>query len=118
MCELQSSPTRRLAKFISLLPKSALRSCGIDSARIIVPAGENSKNYATFEKVCEAIIAARLERNDLVLALGGGVVGDLAGFAASCVRRGLDLVQVPTTLLAQVTLRSAADGINSRHGKI
>ena len=68
--------------------EAALKQCGVDSTHIIVPAGENSKNYATFEKVCEAIIAARLERNDLVVALGGGVVGDLAGFAASCVRRG------------------------------
>src|SRR6478609_4429278 len=71
-------------------------------ARSVVPSGEGSKSYATFEKVCEAIIAARLERNDLIVALGGGVIGDLAGFAASSVRRGLDFVQVPTTLLAQV----------------
>src|SRR5207344_2141831 len=95
-----------------------LKQCGVDSTHIIVPAGENSKNYATFEKVCEAIIAARLERNDLVVALGGGVVGDLAGFAASVVRRGLDYVQVPTSLLAQVD--SSVGGktaIDSRHGK-
>jgi len=68
--------------------------------------------------VCEAIIAARIERNDLVIALGGGVVGDLAGFAAAVVRRGLDYVQVPTTLLAQVD--SSVGGktaINSLHGK-
>ena len=84
--------------------EAALKSSGIDSARIVVPAGENSKNYGTFEKICEAIIADRLERNDLVVALGGGVIGDLAGFVASCVRRGLDFVQVPTTLLAQVDL--------------
>src|SRR4249919_572182 len=98
--------------------EAALKQCGIDSTHIIVPAGENSKNYVTFEKVCEAMIAARLERNDLVLALGGGVVGDLAGFAASCVRRGLDFVQVPTTLLAQVDSSvGGKTGINSRHGK-
>lgn len=98
--------------------EAALKSSGIDSARIVVPAGENSKSYAIFEKVCEAIIAARLERNDLVVALGGGVIGDLAGFAASCVRRGLDFVQVPTTLLAQVDSSvGGKTGINSRHGK-
>ena len=71
-----------------------------------------------FEQVCEAIIAARIERGDLVVALGGGVIGDLAGFAASVVRRGLDYVQVPTTLLAQVD--SSVGGktaINSAHGK-
>ena len=77
-----------------------------------------SKSYATFEKVCEAIIAARIERNDLIVALGGGVIGDLAGFAAASVRRGLDFVQVPTTLLAQVDSSvGGKTGINSRHGK-
>src|SRR6476620_752599 len=98
--------------------EASLKSSGVDSARIVVPSGEGSKNYATFEKVCEPIIAARLERNDLVVALGGGVVGDLAGFAASCVRRGLDFVQVPTTLLAQVDSSiGGKTGINSRQGK-
>ena len=77
-----------------------------------------SKSFATFENVCEAIIAARIERGDLVVALGGGVIGDLAGFAAACVRRGLDFVQVPTTLLAQVDSSvGGKTGINSRHGK-
>jgi 3-dehydroquinate synthase len=98
--------------------EAALKSCGIDSARIVVTAGENSKGYPTFENVCEAIIAARVERNDLVVALGGGVIGDLAGFAAACVRRGLDFVQVPTTLLAQVDSSvGGKTGINSRQGK-
>jgi len=98
--------------------ESALKSAGIESACIVVPAGEASKNYATFEKVCEAVIAAHVERNDLIVALGGGVVGDLAGFAASSVRRGLDYVQVPTTLLAQVDSSvGGKTGINSRLGK-
>ena len=98
--------------------EAALKAAGIDCAHIVVPAGEGSKNYATFETVCEAIIAARVERNDLVVALGGGVVGDLAGFAAACVRRGLDFVQVPTTLLAQVDSSvGGKTGINSRQGK-
>jgi 3-dehydroquinate synthase len=98
--------------------EAALKSASVDSARIVVPAGEASKSYATFEKVCEAIIATRVERNDLVIALGGGVIGDLAGFAASCVRRGLDFVQVPTTLLAQVDSSvGGKTGINSRQGK-
>lgn len=90
--------------------ESALKTAGIDSGRIVVSTGEGSKNYATFENVCEAIITARVERNDLVLALGGGVIGDLAGFAAASVRRGLDFVQVPTTLLAQVDLGRRQDG--------
>ena len=68
--------------------------------------------------MCDALLAARIERRDLVVALGGGVVGDLAGFAAAIVRRGLDYVQVPTTLLAQVD--SSVGGktaINARLGK-
>jgi len=98
--------------------EAALKSAGIDAAAIVVPVGEASKSYATFATVCEAIIAARIERGDLVVALGGGVVGDLAGFAAASVRRGLDYVQVPTTLLAQVDSSvGGKTGINSRHGK-
>src|SRR4029453_7187542 len=107
-----------VAKMHLNVAEAALKSVGIDTARIIVPAGQNSKNFRTFENVCEAIIAARVERNDLVVALGGGVIGDLAGFAASCVRRGLNFVQVPTTLLAQVDSSvGGKTGINSRQGK-
>jgi 3-dehydroquinate synthase len=98
--------------------ESALAAGGVAACRVVVEAGENTKSFAGFERVCEALIAARVERGDLVLALGGGVVGDLAGFAAATVRRGLDYIQVPTTLLAQVD--SAVGGktaINSRHGK-
>ena len=96
----------------------ALKSAGIESSAIVVPEGEGSKNYATFETVCEAIVAARIERGDLVIALGGGVIGDLAGYAAASVRRGLDFVQVPTTLLAQGDSSvGGKTGINSRYGK-
>jgi len=97
--------------------QAALGGIGV-AAPVIVPAGEGSKSFPVFEKVCEALIEARIERGDLVVALGGGVVGDLAGFAAAVVRRGLDYVQVPTTLLAQVD--SSVGGktaIDSRHGK-
>jgi len=90
----------------------------VPATHISVPPGEGSKSFAMFERVCEALIAAKLERGDVVVALGGGVVGDLAGFCAAAVRRGLDYVQVPTTLLAQVD--SSVGGktaINSRHGK-
>jgi 3-dehydroquinate synthase len=98
--------------------KAALKSAGVESASVIVPQGEGSKSYATFETVCEAIIASRIERGDLVVALGGGVIGDLAGYAAASVRRGIDFVQVPTTLLAQVDSSvGGKTGINSRQGK-
>ena len=70
------------------------------------------------EQVSEALIAAKIERNDLVIALGGGVVGDLAGFAAAILRRGVDFVQVPTSLLAQVDSSvGGKTGINSPQGK-
>ncbi len=107
-----------VAQFHSGAVEAALKSSGIDRARIVVPAGEGSKNYETFEKVCEAIIDARIERSDLIVALGGGVIGDLAGFASACVRRGLGFVQVPTTLLAQVDSSvGGKTGINSLQGK-
>jgi 3-dehydroquinate synthase len=98
--------------------EAALASAGIGSVAVTVAPGEGSKSIATFERVCDALIAARIERGDLVVALGGGVVGDLAGFAAASVRRGLDFVQVPTSLLAQVDSSvGGKTGINSRHGK-
>jgi 3-dehydroquinate synthase len=96
----------------------ALAAAGIESTPVAVPSGESSKSFATLEHVCETLLSARIERGDLVVALGGGVIGDLAGFAAAIVRRGLDYVQVPTTLLAQVD--SSVGGktaIDSRQGK-
>jgi 3-dehydroquinate synthase len=98
--------------------EAAFANAGTPTSRVIVAVGEGAKSFRVFAEVCEAIIAARIERGDLVVALGGGVVGDLAGFAAAAVRRGLDYVQVPTTLLAQVD--SSVGGktaINSAHGK-
>jgi 3-dehydroquinate synthase len=98
--------------------EASLEAAGIASSRVMVPQGEASKRFSEFERVCEELIEARIERGDLVVALGGGVIGDLAGFAAATVRRGLDFVQVPTSLLAQVD--SSVGGktaINSRRGK-
>ncbi len=97
---------------------ASLDGAGIRHASIVVPPGEGSKSYGTFETVCDGIIEARLERDDLVVALGGGVVGDLAGYAAASVRRGMRFVQIPTSLLAQVDSSvGGKTGINSRHGK-
>jgi 3-dehydroquinate synthase len=98
--------------------EAALAAAGIATSRVVVAAGEGAKCFAGFERVCEALIGAKIERGDFVVALGGGVVGDLAGFAAAVVRRGLDYIQVPTTLLAQVD--SSVGGktaINSGQGK-
>ena len=98
--------------------EAALAGEGIAATSVTVPEGESSKSFGWLETVCEALIDARVERGDLVVALGGGVVGDLAGFAAAVTRRGLDYVQVPTSLLAQVN--SSVGGktaIDTRHGK-
>src|SRR5262245_29191004 len=98
--------------------EASLAQAGIATSRIIVEEGEVSKTYAGLERVSEALIAGRIERNDLVIALGGGVVGDLAGFAAAILRRGVDFVQVPTSLLAQVDSSvGGKTGINSPQGK-
>jgi 3-dehydroquinate synthetase len=98
--------------------EAALGAAGIRATSIIVPPGEASKSWEKLQHVCDRLLDARIERSDVVVALGGGVVGDLAGFAAAILRRGLDVVQVPTTLLAQVDSSvGGKTGINSRHGK-
>jgi 3-dehydroquinate synthase len=97
---------------------ASLAAAGLHYDVITVPAGEASKCHAVLEQVVEGLLAARLERGDLVIALGGGVIGDLAGFAASITRRGMDFVQMPTSLLAQVDSSvGGKTGINSPHGK-
>jgi 3-dehydroquinate synthase len=98
--------------------EASLLDAGITTSRITIDEGEVSKSYEGLEYVSEELIAAKIERNDLVIALGGGVVGDLAGFAAAILRRGVDFVQVPTSLLAQVDSSvGGKTGINSPHGK-
>ena len=107
-----------VAKFYLEPARKALADACIAATDIVVPPGESSKSFSVLEKVCDGLIAARMERSDVVIALGGGVVGDLAGFAASIVRRGIDYVQVPTSLLAQVD--SSVGGktaIDTSHGK-
>ncbi len=109
---------RSVARYWLDKAEAALAQAGIASSRVIVEEGEGSKSYATLEKVSEALISAKIERNDLVIALGGGVVGDLGGFAAAILRRGVDFVQVPTSLLAQVDSSvGGKTGINSPQGK-
>lgn len=109
---------RTVAKYWLEPTEASLAAAAIPTSRIVVEEGEISKTYAGLEKVSEALIAAKIERNDLVIALGGGVVGDLAGFAAAILRRGVDFVQVPTSLLAQVDSSvGGKTGINSPQGK-
>jgi shikimate kinase / 3-dehydroquinate synthase len=95
-----------------------LAQTGIATNSIVVPAGETSKSLAGYETVTNGLLDAAVERRTTVIALGGGVVGDLAGFAAATTLRGLPFVQVPTTLLSQVDSSvGGKTGINTRHGK-
>ncbi|MGX7875185.1 3-dehydroquinate synthase [Mesorhizobium sp. ORM6] len=98
--------------------KAGLEKGGIQPAVITMPPGEKTKSFAHLEEVVDGVLAARLERGDVVIALGGGVIGDLTGFAAGIVRRGMNFVQVPTSLLAQVDSSvGGKTGINSARGK-
>jgi 3-dehydroquinate synthase len=96
----------------------ALAGQGIESASIVVEPGEGTKTFSGFERLADAILDLRPERRSTLIALGGGVIGDLVGFAASVVLRGIDFVQIPTTLLAQVDSSvGGKTGIDTRHGK-
>lgn len=81
---------------------ASLEAAGVRARLLTVPPGESSKSFAELERVIDRLLAFGLDRRDLIVALGGGVVGDLAGLAAALYMRGIDFVQVPTTLLAQV----------------
>lgn len=81
---------------------AALSAEGINATPVLVPAGEGSKSFEMLARVSDDLLALELDRGDLIVAFGGGVVGDLAGFAAAIYKRGIDFVQIPTTLLAQV----------------
>jgi 3-dehydroquinate synthase len=96
----------------------SLRHAGFDPVLVTVPAGEESKNLRVVAEAYDRLAAHRLERRSFVMALGGGVVGDLAGFVAATYLRGLDFVQVPTTLLAQVDSSVGGKvGVNLNAGK-
>jgi 3-dehydroquinate synthase len=91
---------------------------GIKASTVTVPAGENSKEFGAFGRLMNDLLDQRPDRRTTLVALGGGVVGDLTGFAASVLLRGVDFIQVPTTLLAQVDSSvGGKTGINTRHGK-
>ena len=80
----------------------ALRSAGVEIVPVVLPDGEQHKNWLTLNAIFDALLSNRCERKSAIIALGGGVIGDLAGFAAASYQRGVPLIQVPTTLLAQV----------------
>jgi shikimate kinase/3-dehydroquinate synthase len=98
--------------------EDSLKAAGVRYSTIVVEPGEGSKSLSVFGRVCEEAIAARIERRDVIVALGGGVVGDLSGYVAASLRRGARFVQIPTTLLAQVDSSvGGKTGINSPQGK-
>ena len=97
---------------------AALARDGIAAESLALPPGEKTKSWEGLTRAVDWLLDERVERGDMVLALGGGVIGDLAGFAAAVLRRGVRFVQLPTTLLAQVDSSvGGKTGINTRHGK-
>ena len=98
--------------------EASLDAAGLRHTSVVVAPGEGSKSFATYAEVCGAVLDTRAERGDLVVALGGGVVGDLAGFVAATLKRGMRFVQIPTSLLAQVDSSvGGKTGINAPQGK-
>ncbi len=107
-----------VAKFYLKPLTASLEKANIRCRPVTIPAGEGSKSLAAFGELMEKILAHRPDRKTLLIALGGGVVGDITGFAASCLLRGVDFIQIPTTLLAQVDSSvGGKTGLNSTHGK-
>lgn len=96
----------------------SLRAAQIDPTIITVPAGEPSKSFACLESVCRSMVSAGLDRKSFAIALGGGVIGDLAGFAASIFFRGIPFLQIPTTIVSVVDSSvGGKTGINTPEGK-
>jgi 3-dehydroquinate synthase len=97
---------------------SGLEAAGISTTSLTLPVGESTKSWPQFERTVEWLLSEKIERRDVVIALGGGVIGDLVGFAAAVLRRGVRFVQMPTSLLAQVDSSvGGKTGINAPHGK-
>ncbi|MBB3066348.1 3-dehydroquinate synthase [Limibacillus halophilus] len=97
---------------------ASLNHNGIKVEALVLPAGERTKSLTQLEKLTNNLLEKKVDRHSLLIALGGGVIGDLTGFAAAVLLRGIDFVQVPTTLLAQVDSSvGGKTGVNSPHGK-
>lgn len=98
--------------------EAALRACGLKVEHVVLPDGEEHKTLAAMDLIFDALLAGRHNRRTTLVALGGGVVGDMTGFAAACYQRGVDFIQVPTTLLAQVDSSvGGKTGVNHPRGK-
>jgi 3-dehydroquinate synthase len=98
--------------------RDGLAAAGIDSAALALPPGEGTKGWDQFARCVEWLLEQKVERRDVVIAFGGGVIGDLVGFAAAVLRRGVRFVQIPTTLLSQVDSSvGGKTGINTPQGK-
>jgi 3-dehydroquinate synthase len=109
---------RNVAGFHLQTLEKALRADGRLAGSIVLPPGEATKSFRELEPLCERLLDLGLERGDLVIAFGGGVIGDLAGFAAAILRRGVRFVQIPTSLLAQVDSSvGGKTGIDTPQGK-
>jgi 3-dehydroquinate synthase len=109
---------QNVAPLYSAAAAASLRQVGFEPVLVVVPAGEKSKCLKMVERCCEQLARHRLERSSFVVALGGGVVGDLAGFVAAAYLRGIGFVQAPTTLLAQVDSSVGGKvGVNLAAGK-
>ncbi|MEX0300098.1 MAG: 3-dehydroquinate synthase [Kordiimonas sp.] len=97
---------------------AALTTAGIEQQWFRLTPGERTKSFSVFEKLTNDLLETGIERSDVVIALGGGVIGDLAGFASASILRGINFIQIPTTLLSQVDSSvGGKTGINSPHGK-
>lgn len=108
----------QVAPHYLVMLQTSLEAAGIATQHCILPAGESTKSFGMLEKLVDDILSHRPERKTMLIALGGGVIGDITGFAASIVLRGIDFVQIPTTLLAQVDSSvGGKTGINTRWGK-
>jgi len=98
--------------------RDGLAQAGIEMHAMTLPPGEATKSWDQVQACCDYLLDEKVERNDIAIAFGGGVVGDLVGFAAAILRRGVRFVQIPTSLLAQVDSSvGGKTGINTRHGK-
>jgi len=96
----------------------SLKAASIEAVSIILPAGEKTKSFDQYGKLMDSLLTHKINRDEALIALGGGVIGDITGFAAATLRRGVDFIQIPTTLLSQVDSSvGGKTGINSPHGK-